>query len=328
MSKIVRAAKTSHTLSLFAMEEASRVGQRTADLEHLFLALAMSEEPAGQVLRSLGIDLDRARRAVDEQRAAHLESLGVEAAFPAPGPIVFHETDGYEWSKRASDLITRAAQGDNAGDAASVLRELVDEPSGHIADILARLGTTPLAVTQALDGIEPTPSPAPRTATSKDRVEASTEAFVPADIEKVWALLADPARVPIWEMTISSVEPSDQEFAPGATWQAATPATDADGKPTGVRPEFQRSTLELVAVQPRETIAWRTTFPDTTRNQSTVTEFSLTPTPGGTQVRITKSWTRAQGWRRIAKLPLRPLQKLFVGIHLNQVGNAIGREFR
>ncbi|MGO0575869.1 hypothetical protein [Ornithinimicrobium panacihumi] len=51
MSKYVRLAQTSQTLSLTAVEEASREGLREADLEHLLLALVLSPEPAGEVLR-------------------------------------------------------------------------------------------------------------------------------------------------------------------------------------------------------------------------------------------------------------------------------------
>ncbi len=51
MSKFTTSLATSHNLSLAAMEEASRVGQRTADIDHLFLALVMNKDVAGQVLR-------------------------------------------------------------------------------------------------------------------------------------------------------------------------------------------------------------------------------------------------------------------------------------
>ena len=78
MSKLTTTAATAHTLSLTAMEEASRLGQRTADIDHLFLALVVSEQRAGQVLRSLGITLDSAREAVVTQHAEQLASLGIE----------------------------------------------------------------------------------------------------------------------------------------------------------------------------------------------------------------------------------------------------------
>lgn len=49
MSKFTDAATTSHTLSVAAMEEASRFGQRSTDIDHMFLALVVSEQVAGQV---------------------------------------------------------------------------------------------------------------------------------------------------------------------------------------------------------------------------------------------------------------------------------------
>ncbi|KAA9394526.1 hypothetical protein FCK90_06830 [Kocuria coralli] len=64
MSKLVRIARTSQELSLAAMEEASRQGRREADLEHLFIALVLTDQPAGRILRGLGITLDDARRGV------------------------------------------------------------------------------------------------------------------------------------------------------------------------------------------------------------------------------------------------------------------------
>ncbi|STX14066.1 Uncharacterised protein [Kytococcus sedentarius] len=45
MNKLVRAAQTSQSLSLAAMEEASRLGLREADIDHLFLALVAHPNP-------------------------------------------------------------------------------------------------------------------------------------------------------------------------------------------------------------------------------------------------------------------------------------------
>lgn len=151
MNKLVRAAQTSQSLSLAAMEEASRLGLREADIDHLFLALVINDQSAGRALRELGIDIDNARLAVEEQRDAQLTSLGIEASFPEAGRIVFHETDGYEWTPRARDLIAKSSSKGKPGDAAAVLRELVAEPSGLITEILRRLGTTPDALIERLD---------------------------------------------------------------------------------------------------------------------------------------------------------------------------------
>lgn len=332
MSKFVRAAQTSQSLSLAAMEEASRAGLRVADLEHLFLALVISDQPAGGSLRSMGIDIDGARRAVEEAHAAQLASLGIEASFPEAGRIVFHETDGYEWSKRASDLFARSVEKDRNGDAAAVLRELVSEPSGLIADILNHLGTTPQAVLEHLEHLEQFDASAERTATQpvkvKGRASGSIETFVPASIDDVWKLLADPARIPDWEMSVGSIDDALQDVTPGAVWHGVAPASRPDGKPVKVKPGFRRRDIELVTAHQPERIAWSFTYPDAPHSNAVLTEFTLVNTTGGTQVQITKSWSRRQGWRRLVASPLRPIHKFLVWITLFQTGGAISRAFR
>jgi uncharacterized protein YndB with AHSA1/START domain len=311
------------------MEEASRAGLRVADLEHLLLALVISDQPAGGSLRSMGIDLDGARRAVEEAHAAQLASLGIEASFPEAGRIVFHETDGYDWSKRASDLIARSANKDKNGDAAAVLRELVSEPSGLISDILDRLGTTPQAVLEHLDQFDaPAETTATKPATLKGRVSGSIETFVPAPIDEVWQFLADPARIPDWEMSVGSIDHAAQDFTPGTVWQGLTPASRPDGKPVHVKPRFRRRSIELVTAHRPGKIAWSFTYPDAPRSSAVLTELTLVITTGGTEVQITKSWSRRQGWRRLVAFPLRPIQKFIVWITLFQTGGAVSRAFR
>lgn len=332
MSKFVRAAQTSQYLSLAAMEEASRAGLRVADLEHLFLALVISDQPAGASLRSMGIDIEGARRAVEEAHAAQLASLGIEASFPEAGRIVFHETDGYEWSKRASDLIARSVEKDKNGDAAAVLRELVSEPSGLIADILNRLGTTPQAALEHLEHLEQFDASAERTATQpvkvKGRASGSIETFVPAPIDDVWKLLADPARIPDWEMSVGSIDDALQDVTPGTVWHGIAPASRPDGKPVKVKPGFRRRSIELVTAHQPERIAWSFTYPDAPHSNAVLTEFTLVTTTGGTQVQITKSWARRPGWRSLVASPLRPIQKFLVCITLFQTGGAVSRAFR
>ncbi|MFJ4998829.1 Clp protease N-terminal domain-containing protein [Microbacterium sp. NPDC088619] len=329
MSKFVRVAQTSQSLSLAAMEEASRLGLRTPDIEHLFLALVINDQAAGRALRDVGIDLGTARSAVEAQHAAQLASLGIEASFPEAGRIVFHETDGYEWSKRASDLIARSAEKDNAGDAAAVLRELVAEPSGLIAVILERLGTSPDALLEQLDAVDSSRrATAPATPAVSGRISGSTETFVPAPIEQVWDYLAEPTNVPQWQMSVGSIEHAEQDAAAGAVWTGLARERRPDGKLVKVKPEFRRRRIELVAAHRPDTLAWSFAYPDAPRSNGTLAEFTLAPTNGGTQVSITTSWSRRPGWRRVVGLPLRPIQKFIVWITLFQIGGAISRAFR
>ncbi len=326
MNKLVRAAQTSQSLSLAAMEEASRRGLREADIEHLFLALVINDQSAGRALRSIGIDLKAARHAVEEQHEAQLASLGIAASFPEAGRIVFHETDGYEWSPRALDLITKSNGKNKTGDAAAVLRELVAEPSGLIAEILDRLGTTPDALRKQLD--TPAEKTRPVPAKVKGRISASSETFVSAPMEKVWEFLADPTRIPEWEPSIGSIEHSGQEASRGPIWQGLAPISHPDGRPVKIKAQFRRRSIELVTAHRQERIAWSFAHPDVAQDSSVLTEFTLVNTSGGTQIQITKSWSRRHGWRSLVAWPLRPLQRFLGWITLFQTGSAISRAFR
>ncbi|MBT2486200.1 MULTISPECIES: Clp protease N-terminal domain-containing protein [unclassified Microbacterium] len=329
MSKFVRAAQTSQSLSLVAMEEASRLGLRTADIEHLFLALVVSDQSAGRALRDIGIDLDVARRAVEEQHQAQLASLGIGTSFPEAGRIVFHETDGYEWSKRASDLIARSVSRHKAGDAAAVLQELVSEPSGLIAEILERLDTTPDAVLDHLSRFgSPEEVKAPTAAEVEGWASGSMDAFVPAPREQVWQFLSDPIRVPDCEMSVGTVELLSRDAPAGTVWQGLAPMSHPNGKPVKHKARFRRRNIELVAARRPERIVWSFTYPDAPRSASVRNELFLVETTGGTRVRITKSWSRREGWRRLVALPLRPAQKFLLWINLLSTSGAISRAFR
>lgn len=329
MNRLVRAARTSQSLSLAAMEEASRLGLREADIDHLFLALVINDQSAGRTLRELGIDIDSARLAVEEQRDAQLTSLGIEASFPAPGRIMFHETHGYEWTTRARDLIAKSSSEGKPGDAAAVLRELVAEPSGLILDILGRLGTAPDALIEHLDRADsPSRESMPAATKAQGQTTGTTETFVPAPLDEVWAFLTDPARIPEWEPSIGILHQTGQEATPGTVWEGAAPASHPDGKPVKIKPQFRRRSVQLIAIHQPDRIAWSFGYPDVAHSNSVLTEFALANTTGGTQVRISKSWSRRQGWRGLAAWPLRPIQKFLVRITLFQTGSAISRTFR
>src|SRR5690606_19166246 len=61
MSKLVAIFENSQRLALIAVEEAQRFGHPAVDVEHLFLALALSETAAGISLREAGVTIDDAR---------------------------------------------------------------------------------------------------------------------------------------------------------------------------------------------------------------------------------------------------------------------------
>lgn len=336
MSKFARAAATSQTLSLTAMEEASRMGQREPDVEHLLLALTLSEQAAGHVLRSHGVTLEATRKAIAEQRSLSLQSIGIDLPAPDGGRITFHETNGYEWSKRAFDIITRASKGRNDGDAAAVLAELLTEPSGLIEELLQRLGTSPAALISHLADAKESSAPAtPSTSatpadTLPDSKHGSTEVFVPAPIEEVWALLVNPQRMSEWEPLTGGVIAPDitGDAMVGASWMTIPPTEWPDGKTVRVRRGSERRRVELVAGVPGSSISWRFTYPDLGRSNSYQLCIALSATTGGTRLGITLAWRRSRGWRRAVGFMLAPLQRFAIWMQLRQFAGGISRAFR
>ncbi|WP_051297725.1 SRPBCC family protein [Brevibacterium album] len=256
MSRLISAAATMQTLSLTAMEEASRGGERTAGVDHLFLALMVTEQTAGQVLRSIGITLPAAREAVAAQHDAQLASLGIRTEAPAPGGITFHETHGYEWGEGALAVIRRSSEGGRRGDAAAVLRELLDEPSGFVEAVLQRLGTTPESVRTRLDEAEGLPFREPREAFEPGALSGKCEGFAPATASQVWEMLADPARMPEWEPGIGSVEDVPPQPVVGTQWTAHALRERPDGSPLRVRPQHRTARVEITACEAGRLLEW------------------------------------------------------------------------
>lgn len=335
MSTFAQAAATMQTLSLTAMEEASRRGQREADIDHLFLALVINDQPAGQVLRGIGITLDAAREAVSAVHADQVRSLGLAIDPPEDGRIVFHETDGYELTKRVQDIFVRSGKGKNTGDATAVLREVLADPSGLIAAVLHRLDTSPGDVLHRLDHAERQTSEKPHDELpSRTGASGSIRAFVPAPVEHVWSLLADPARMPEWEPYAGTVAPGegDRELAtmpvPEQSWITLARTRRPDGKPIRVKEQFRRRRVELFDHTEHRRIEWRFDYPDAKHSNPTRLLIELASTEGGTGLVITTSWRRRTGWRRAVGWLLRPLQRLVLWLNLLQVSGGISRVFR
>ncbi|KAA9394527.1 Clp protease [Kocuria coralli] len=245
---------------------------------------------------------------------------------------MFHETGGYDWSQRAIDLIGRAGGKRRDGSAAAVLREFMAEPSGLIADLLTYLGTTPEAIVEALDR-DPSVTRVGRTSRPKvkGRVSGSSESFVPAPVEEVWEFLADPARICDWEPGLGSIElgadHDTRDVHLGMTWEARAMTERPDGKPMKVKEAFRRRVVELVMAQYPHRVSWRFSYPDNERGKPVLMEFRLSQTAGGTQVNMTVSWPRREGWRWLAGAPLRPARVFLTWLHLFQIGAAISRAF-
>lgn len=331
MSKLTAAAATSHSLSVTAMEEASRLGERTAGIDHLFLALVVNEQVAGQVLRSLGITLDAARDAVAAQHAEQLASLGIQSPAPTPNRITFHETRDYEWGEGALDILKHATGGKKRGDAGAVLRELLVEPSGLIEAVLIRLDTTPDAVAARLDDAERYPARAQHSF-DPGALSGTSESFVPAHVAEVWELLADPARMADWEPGTGSVDGVPAHIGIGSSWEAHALRESPNRKPLRVKPAYRTARVELTDIQERHRIEWCFSWPDAPKANMRRVAITLEPAAGGTQLTLSTAWvrTRAAGSRSLPLLRwlLRPAHRFAIWIQLMQLSSSISRVFR
>lgn len=325
MSRFTDAAAAMHTLSLAAMEEASRLELRDADIDHLLLALTIDADTGGQVLRRAGVRLDATRAAVEAQHAGQLLAMGIDAPAVGPGRIVFHETDGYDWTERALAVLRAASQGGRRGDSAAVLRALLAEPSGLIAAILGRLAVTEDDLTAQLDEVEGTArSPQPGRKPAAGGITGSRSMFVPAAESEVRAVLADPERLPEWEQSVAGVLPAGND----GPWEAFAPTTAPDGRPLRRKPEFHR--LCVMREEESGALTWRFEYPDAPHANPRALTMALEPAAGGTQLRATMTWeARPRGpVRRALRAPLLPLWRGLVFIQLAQVESGISRLFR
>ncbi len=330
MSKLTVATATMYDLSLAGAEEASRFGEHSGDIDHLLLALTINEQVAGQVLRALGVDLERTRTAVEQQHAHQLASLGVQAEAPGPGRITYHERGEFAWNDRALDVLRRAGQGGKRGDAAAVLRELVDEGSGLVEAILQRLDTSPQQVRELLDQAERYPALPTRVADNGRSISGAGAAHISAPVAEVWALLSDPARMPEWDLGFGRVDDLPATAAPGTAWTAYALETAPNGKPQRINPERRRARIELIESEPATAIEWVTTWPDSSTSNRRRMRIELEPAAGGTRLLVRQAWERTASRRGLPPLRwvMRPLHNFAIWLQISQVGASIGRVFR
>ena len=244
---------------------------------------------------------------------------------------MFHQTGGYEWDEPSLEVLRRASSGSQRGDAAAVLRELLDEPSGLIENLLQRLGVEPETIRLRLSEVELLPAATLNQRPPGKGLSGTSESFVPAPIEQVWALLADPTRPPEWDPSIGSVVPdtAGHSCASGEEFLALARSERPDGKPIRVSPKYRRQRVELLDQDEPSRIAWRFSYPDAERANSRGISVALEPAAGGTHLRISLSWDRAAN-QRFSPLGwlLRPLARFSIWMQLSQLGGTISRAFR
>ncbi|WP_216378821.1 SRPBCC family protein [Arcanobacterium phocae] len=330
MSKISASLLTLQKLTQTAIAEASRSQQSTLGVEHLFLALTAHEQVAGQVLRTYGITLETARHAVAAQQADDLTSLGINLSPPTPSTHL-PKTTNYSWSEPALEIIQRASKDKEREGTSALLRELVQEPSGFIEQILHRLGTSAEHIIERLNDFEHLTETDTRPKHShhllaNHQLSTTTESFVPAPIDRIWELLADPANMPRWMPGITSVMSTPAKLDIGASWkiQSSRPATN---RKTRQSPPHNMH-AKLTAFTKQQTIEWQLSLPDIRCANQQVIRIELEPAAGGTQLFISIAYipSSAKSWRAIRRRVLHPLYRFAYHWQGQQISQSISRE--
>lgn len=156
MMKLATIFENSQRLAITAAEEAQRFGHPAIDVEHVFLALLVSETDAGHMLRSRGIRLDAARQAVQSEHAARLTALGAGDVQVPHRDIRGSSPGDIEWNERVLTLFSHSG-GDGSG--IVLLRSLVSDAGGFVAAMLERLDANPAEILTAAEAAIPSSTP-------------------------------------------------------------------------------------------------------------------------------------------------------------------------
>ncbi len=333
MSKLTDIIASSRTLAITAVEEASRFGVRDVDLEHVFLALAISERPAGHLLRDMGVTLDDARDAVADYHREQLATLGIDASLPGDGTIRFHEEGAYDYTERAMRVMSQSGGWQRAADSLEVLRSLVTEPTGSIGAVLTHLGTSADEIIARIDRTERDDESDVRqrdsgAASPQPPLSRTHSAFIPAPVEAVRGLVSDAERLPEWEMNLASVTPQDD------VWMGETRTVAPDGKRLKVADRHRRQHVQLVESGDSR-VVWRMRMIDDPRANARVIEVDFEPATNGTRVTVRFSWQRTspvRAWIRpfaaVARVLLRPVRRVVLWVQVTALTDGISRALR
>lgn len=318
MSKLADIFWLSQQVTVAASEECARLGHPQIDVEHLLLALLLTESNAGRRLRDLGIGIDQARVAVTRVHQERVASLGVDVPPALPGRMDSAAAGGIEWSPRALRLMKSLP---TTSDSLPLLKALLDEPSGLTLQIIRTLGVDETAAHAAAtkQHAPPTAGAARESAGVKERGWRSVrhDAFAPAPPAQVWALIADPVRRLEWDsLLVASVQPVGEGVV-----ELMASTTAPDGLRVRTRPKQVRM-CQTTVERGHQRIEWETTWPDVTHSPVLRLRIVLEPVAGGTRVRLTSRWRRRPGLGGFLRIPLLPLVKF--GMTQQLVNRAAG----
>lgn len=313
MTTLSTIIENSLRVAITAAEEAQRFGHPAVDVEHVFLALLVSETDAGRMLRDRGLGLHGARRAVQTEHAHRLAALGILDVQVPPGSIPTRGVGDIDWNERTLTLFSHSG-GDGTGK--SLLRSLVADPGGFVAAVLERLGVDPATVLDAAaDGHAASAGGGSRT----ERAGAGPvtyDAFIPAPIEQVWTLLEDPERRTEWDTAIGSVTSA----GPGR-WTGQAPEELPGTRRRRVPQRARTRSITLVAREEYRLLEWDITFPHTRRRRTERLRVDLSDQPGGTRLHLVLH-------RPPHTFSIRPVARFLAAGELTRIATGVSRIFR
>lgn len=310
MTRLATIFENSQRLALTAAEEAQRFGRLKVDVEHVFLALIVSQTDAGRVLRARGVTLDQARRAVQAEHAHRTAALGVGDVQVPPRPIPAAGPGDIDWNERTLSLFSRSG-GDGTG--TTLLRALIDDPGELVSAVLGRLGIDPHTVIATAEAAGTPNRHGDSSVSSPGPEGVSYDAFIPALRGRVWELIDSSERRPEWDTAVGSIEPAGPHRWIGRA--------SAESRTRWRVPRRARTrSITLIDREESNLVEWEITFPRTRTSRSERLRVELTDQPGGTGIRLT---LRPVGTRRWG-----PLTRFLATGELTRIASGISRTFR
>lgn len=303
---------------MLAEDEQRRAGHPEIDIEHVFLALLGVGGPVTEALAERGVTLDTARKAFERLHAQRVAALGIlttdAGARRIPDGVA---RGGFVYRDGVRRMLEEAA-GEKAQDVALFAR-LIDEPSGHIRELLREFAVD----ADALDFTEPG-SDAETVPRALDHRH-----FVPASPDAVWALISDPARWLEW----NDFTDERAEHGSDGVVRAFARQKTLDGRPSKVKPQFRMSEYRVTAIEPPRMIEWERAYPQAKGSGAHVLRFTLAQQGSGTELVVSfipRDRGRRKGvvyWltRPIAKIVHAPIMRMHLRSRADNISRALRR---
>lgn len=319
MSRFAATLGAAQTLSMAGFAEAARHHRTVADLDDLLVALTVDDGLGGQALRSGGVERDAMRAAIATTRAQRLSALGIALDSPEPDDSSARRMTRCEWSTRVLQLFQSVPA--TRDFSATILRAVLDESSGHVADVLAHTALDRSELERVLDAAGDAIMPRDADA---GVLSGSAGVHVSAPIDAVWALLADPRRLHEWVPSVGGPAVAEEN----GTWRTTAPTAGPDGRPLRIRDGVSHQQWALTDAAEPTNVEWHVTYPDLPRANRQQLILELAPSAGGTRVDVTVQWHRTVPGRPVLARLLRPFTRWATRLGARSTAQAITNAFR